>query len=106
MLDSIDILVVPSYLENVPTIILEAMAKEIPVIASNVGGIPEIVVHGKTGYLITPGDAKSCAKWILHLLENPQEVKGFGKNARALVETRNDFKRIGTMALDLYRKLL
>jgi len=106
MLDSIDILVVPSYLENVPTIILEAMAKEIPVIASNVGGIPEVVTHGKTGYLITPGDSKSCAALISHLLENPEEAKKLGKNAQMLVETHHDIKKIGRMALDLYSKIL
>ena len=105
ILDSIDILVVPSYLENVPTIILEAMAKGIPVIASDVGGIPEVVIHGKTGYLVAPGDFKSCAMWISYLLENQHEAKRLGKNGRMLVETYHDIRKIGEMALNLYKRI-
>jgi glycosyltransferase involved in cell wall biosynthesis len=106
LLDSIDILCLPSYFENVPTVILEAMAKQIPVIASNVGGIPEVVIHGKTGYLIPPSDLKSYVQQILYLLENPSEIKRLGRNALEFVEAYHDIKKVVKMVESSYKSII
>jgi glycosyltransferase involved in cell wall biosynthesis len=70
LLKSSKVLVLPSRIESVPNVIKEAFFLKIPVVASNVGGIPEIVTHEKTGLLVTPNDPQSLADSINRLLEN------------------------------------
>jgi glycosyltransferase involved in cell wall biosynthesis len=106
LLDSINILVLPSYTENVPTVVLEAMAKQIPVIATHVGGIPEVVSHGETGFLFPPGDFRSCANYILHLIENPEEIEMMGKKGRELSENYHNIENVARMAEEFYERLL
>jgi len=69
------VLVLPSRIESVPNVIKEAFFLKIPVVASNVGGIPEIVTHEKTGFLVTPNDPESLANAINRLLENRDYAK-------------------------------
>jgi L-malate glycosyltransferase len=70
LLKSSKVLVVPSRVESVPNVIKEAFFLRVPVVASNVGGIPEIVTHEKTGLLVKPDDPQSLADAINRLLEN------------------------------------
>jgi glycosyltransferase involved in cell wall biosynthesis len=75
------VLVLPSISEGLGRVVFEAMASGIPVIGSNVGGIPEMIKDGKTGFLVLPGDVSALAdrlKWILQHLE---EAKKMGENA-------------------------
>jgi glycosyltransferase involved in cell wall biosynthesis len=60
---------------------LEAMACEVPVISSNAGGIPEVNIHGKTGYLSDIGDIASMAKYAIKILEDEDVLAEFRKNA-------------------------
>ncbi len=64
-----DILVNPSLSEGLPNVVLEAMALRIPVIATSVGGVPELIKHGENGMLVSPGDDKSLSNAILKLVE-------------------------------------
>ena len=66
------IFVLPSYGENLPYALLEAMAAGLPVITTPVGAIPEIVSDGCNGFLIQPGDIQALANRIIELLGNPQ----------------------------------
>jgi len=75
LLKSSKVLVLPSRIESVPNVIKEAFFLKIPVVASNVGGIPEIVAHEKTGLLVTPNDPQSLADAINRLLENREYAK-------------------------------
>jgi len=75
LLKSSKVLVLPSRIESVPNVIKEAFFLKIPVVASNVGGIPEIVTHEKTGLLVTPNDPQSLADAINRLLENREYAK-------------------------------
>jgi glycosyltransferase involved in cell wall biosynthesis len=78
-----DIFVFPSFSENLPFSLLEAMDAALPIISTSVGGIPELVVHGQTGLLVPPHDASALAQAILRLASNPQLREGLGKAGRA-----------------------
>jgi len=81
-------LVVPSECyENAPMSILEAFAYGKPVIGSNLGGIPEQVVHDETGLLFKPGDAEALADAVMDLADDPLKVKSMGRAARRRIET-------------------
>lgn len=76
------VFVLPSLSEGLGRVVWEAMASGLPVVASNVGGIPELVENGKTGFLVPPGDEEAFAKRILWLFENPAEAREMGARGR------------------------
>jgi N-acetyl-alpha-D-glucosaminyl L-malate synthase BshA len=78
-----DLFMIPSGSESFGLAALEAMACEVPVISSNVGGLPEINIHGETGYLSNVGDVDDMAKHSIALLSNPELLAQFRKNAYA-----------------------
>jgi N-acetyl-alpha-D-glucosaminyl L-malate synthase BshA len=76
-----DLFVLPSQTESFGLAALEAMACEVPVISSNSGGIPEINIQGKTGFLSPVGDYEDMAKNAIYILENEERMLEFKKNA-------------------------
>ena len=80
-----DIFVLPSLKEGLPYVILEAMAAELPVVASRVGGIPEMIEDGGNGFLTAPKDSRALAEKIGILIENPELRSAFGKAGRERV---------------------
>jgi glycosyltransferase involved in cell wall biosynthesis len=81
-------LIVPSEThDQFPTTILEAFALGVPVIGSQMGGIPTLVRPGETGYLFPPGDSDALAEHIRHLSNDRHLAHALGLNARRLVET-------------------
>src|SRR5262249_40694673 len=70
-LSSADLFLLPSELESFGLAALEAMACEVPVIATNTGGIPEVIDHGKDGFLVDPRDVKSAANHAIDVLSPP-----------------------------------
>ena len=72
LLKSSKVLVLPSRIESVPNVIKEAFFLKVPVVASNIGGIPEIVTHEKTGLLVKPNDPQSLADSINRLLKDKE----------------------------------
>ena len=88
-----DLFVLPSESESFGLAALEAMACEVPVISTNTGGIPEVNVHGVTGFLSNVGDVDSMAQHAITLLTDPEMLKTFRKNA--LLQAHNfDLKTI------------
>jgi glycosyltransferase involved in cell wall biosynthesis len=83
ILPDFDIFAFPSLNEGMGRVIVEAMAAGKPVIASNTGGIPDLVKPGKTGFLVPPGDEKALADAILDLLNNSEKAKELGRAGRA-----------------------
>lgn len=78
LLSNCDVFILPSYFEGVPISILEAMTYRLPIISTNVGGIPEIVKHNKNGYLHNPGDKEKLFKYIKVIIENKERNKQMG----------------------------
>lgn len=75
----LDLLVVPSLSEGTPLVVLEALACGVPVVASNVGGIPEQITHNREGLLVPPGDPDALARALLGLLCEPSHLTGLGR---------------------------
>jgi glycosyltransferase involved in cell wall biosynthesis len=86
MLSAGDIYVTPTLADNLPYTVLEAMSCGRPVVATNVGGIPEQVEHGETGLLVSPSRPVELAKAIIELLENPAKSRLMGAKGRSRVE--------------------
>ncbi|MBI4450244.1 glycosyltransferase [Candidatus Uhrbacteria bacterium] len=82
-----DVLVVPSLVaENQPSVILEAFAMGVPVVASRVGGIPELVRDGETGFLTDPGSVEDLVRVLRLCVEDPKRVRGMAAACRAIAE--------------------
>jgi glycosyltransferase involved in cell wall biosynthesis len=73
----------PSHAEGLPLVVLEAMARGRPVVATAVGGTPELVVHGETGILVQPGDVEALAGALRELLADPERAERMGDAGRA-----------------------
>jgi len=82
LLSAADLFIIPSQSESFGLSALEAMACELPVIASSVGGLPELVVHGETGYIAEIGDIERMAKYAIDLLSNGVKYKMFAAESR------------------------
>jgi N-acetyl-alpha-D-glucosaminyl L-malate synthase BshA len=78
-----DVFLLPSDEESFGLAALEAMACEVPVVATNVGGLPEVVKHGVDGYLFQPRDVHAAAKYALEILSRPDRGRMMGEMARA-----------------------
>ena len=85
LLADADLLVLPSFAEGVPVVLMEAMATGIPVIASAIAGIPELVEQGASGLLVPPGDLAALTHAIASLLNDPTRSKDMGQQGRAKV---------------------
>jgi glycosyltransferase involved in cell wall biosynthesis len=95
-----------SYNESCPMVILEAWAAGVPVIATNVGGIPELITHGKTGWLIPPKNPQAIADAVEYIIEHHDQVNQVVENARRLVREKFDYRENAQAFVQLYRKLL
>jgi glycosyltransferase involved in cell wall biosynthesis len=105
-LKKIAVFVLPSRSEGFGICILEAMASGIPVVATGVGGIPEQILDGETGILISPYQPEQIAKAVISLLQNPQMAREMGKRAKARAEARFNYVRFVRSHEDLYRELM
>jgi L-malate glycosyltransferase len=83
-----DLFLLPSQLESFGLAALEAMACEVPVIATNTGGVPEVVEHGVDGYLVEPGDVKQAGQYAIDLLSRADRGREMGVRARADAKRR------------------
>lgn len=106
ILRALDLLVLPSQQEGLPNSILEAMAAGVPVVATWVGGIPEVVIDGETGLLVPPRDPMALAKAVNSLLTNPEVRQRMGAQGRARVKVYFTNQRTAAELDALYRRLL
>lgn len=100
-----DLFILPSETESFGLAALEAMAMGVPVISSNTGGIPEVNIHGKTGFMSDVGDVDDMSKNALHILEDQERKKVFKKNALEQSQ-KFDVDTIVSKYESLYRDLI
>jgi len=104
---ALDVFVVSSTAgETLTQTIPQALAMETPVVATNIGGIPDIIHHGETGFLVLPGNSQELADHILKIVQDPDRGATMARNGRKLV--LNSFSSQGTVTKNesLYQDLL
>ncbi len=101
-----DLMLLLSEQESFGLVLLEAMACEVPAIGTNIGGIPEVIVQGETGYLVDLGDVKTAAKKAVDLLSDEDRLKQFRTSAFERARTVFHSKTIIKQYMNLYKRLL
>ncbi len=99
-------LILPSFHETQGIVLLEANACGKPVLASNVGGVKEVVAHGENGFLFNPHDIDSIANAINKLFEMPHTAQQMGDTGKALVEKHYTWDKIAAQTLAFYEKTI
>jgi L-malate glycosyltransferase len=101
-----NLFLLPSDTESFGLAALEAMACEVPVVASNVGGLPEVVTHGVDGYLVPPRDVETAAKYALEILTLPDRGRAMGQRARVNARSKYCSNDVIPMYEAYYQKVL
>jgi N-acetyl-alpha-D-glucosaminyl L-malate synthase BshA len=106
LLSIADLFLIPSQSESFGLSALEAMACEVPVVASSVGGLPEVVIHGTTGFISEIGDVERMAKYSVELLTNETKHKMFADASRKRAVDEFEEQGIVSQYENLYEKIL
>jgi glycosyltransferase involved in cell wall biosynthesis len=101
-----DLFVLPTLGDVLPTVVAEAMAAGLPVVASNVGGLPEMVADGSTGLLVSSASAAELADACARLLDDPELAHGMGRAGRVLARERFDVRGQADRLGALYESLI
>lgn len=101
-----DVFIAPSKQDNLPNTVMEALACGIPVIAFNIGGMPDMINHLENGWLATPFDHKDLARGIVHVLENDDRRNEMGRKARQKAEREYSGSVISLRHIRLYEEIL
>jgi glycosyltransferase involved in cell wall biosynthesis len=105
LLNEADVFVLPSYQEGLPMAILEAMAAGLAIVATPVGGIPEVVQDGYNGFLVAPGDIGALSEKLAILVGDPQLRELMGRRSRRFAEEQLDVRSYADRLVDLYDSL-
>jgi len=105
ILSSLDLFVLSSYLEGLGSSILDAMACRLPVVATKVGGIPEVVVHRETGILVPPRNPQAIARAILKLYNDKILAARLGQKGYEVVHRKFSSEAMAEKIVNLYKKL-
>jgi glycosyltransferase involved in cell wall biosynthesis len=92
-----------SYEETSPTIIAQSLAVGRPVVASRVGGIPEMITEGETGYMVQPGDEQALAEKLIGLLHEPERTRAMGERGRSFARQRYEPSAVADQTVNAYR---
>ncbi len=106
LLAAADVSVLPSLSEGLPNSVIEAMAIGLPVVATKVGGIPELIRHGRSGLLVSPGDTMALAKSVIAVLSNPFLSNRLGESARLHIQDGFSFEKMFQETVELYHTVL
>jgi glycosyltransferase involved in cell wall biosynthesis len=106
VLAELDVFALPSWTEGLPLVVLEAMARRTPVVATKVGGTPEVVVDGETGLLVPPRDPEALAAALRRLLEDADLRRRLGDAGYARVRDRFSAEAMMRRVLELYDEVL
>ena len=100
-----DLFMLPSLAEALPVVLMEAQASGLPTLATAVGSVDEIVLDGRTGFVVPPGDTAALAERLGHLLEHRDRWAELGSAGRRHVAERFDIEMLNDRLVDLYRSL-
>jgi glycosyltransferase involved in cell wall biosynthesis len=103
---AIDIFCLSSDSEGMPLTLLEALASGVPVVSTDVGGIPEVIENGKTGYLVPKGSAELLAARVVELLQNPSKAAELALAGRAMVHERFRAEKMIAATEAVYEEVL
>ncbi len=106
MLGAADVFVLPSHIEALPTVLIEAMTAGLPIVATDVGGIPEMVERGTSALLVPPHRPDLLADAVVRVLTNPMQATAMGRAGRRLAADRFDIRRQARRLVDEYRFLV
>jgi glycosyltransferase involved in cell wall biosynthesis len=106
LLHAADVLVLPSVFESLPRTIMEAMAASKPVIATRVGGVCEVVIDGRTGLIVPPGEPGPLAEALVLMATDPEYRSRMGLAGRLRAEERYDVRKCLVRTEQLYRRLV
>ena len=101
-----DLFLLPSDMESFGLAALEAMACEVPVVATDVGGLPEVVDDGVDGYLVTPRDVETAARYALEILTRADRGREMGQPARAHAKKKFCANDVIPLYENFYRRIL
>jgi glycosyltransferase involved in cell wall biosynthesis len=101
-----DLFAFSTFYENLPFAVLEALSTGLPVVTTNVGGIPEMIDSGKNGFLVEPANSRELADRILFYLEHPAEASEMGLRARETIENHFDWRIIVKKVVKVYDEAL
>lgn len=101
----LDLLVMPSLTEGFPLSLLEGMAAGLPIVATRVGGVPEIIADGREGILVSPFDPSALSRSIIHILENEPLRKEMVKKAMEKVSIQFNLEKMLTEMSKVYKQL-
>ena len=105
LVEAMDIFVLASVIEGFPNVLLEAMAMARPVVATAVGGIPELVEPGRDGFLVAPRDGKALAEAVLSLVRNPKRAEEMGLRGKEKITQHFSLDRMIDEYENLYLSL-
>ncbi len=100
--ENCDVFCLPSFAEGVPIVLMEAMAMEVPVVASAITGIVELVEDGVSGFLVRPGRLDQLTDRLARLLEDPELRSSMGRAGRSRVASEYDLERNARMLAELF----
>ncbi|MBN1939560.1 MAG: glycosyltransferase [Candidatus Aminicenantes bacterium] len=106
LMDRADCLALPSRWEGLPMVVLEAMSRGLPVVASSVGGVPEIITQGVSGWLVPPEDSEAMAATLASVLTNPALRRQVGRNARERIRQDFSIERMAQKTVALYAEII
>lgn len=106
LMRSFSVFCLTSRSEGTPNVILEAMAAGLPVVATRVGGVPDVVQEGKTGFLVGPEDINEFASRVKQILQNPIQAKKMGIEGRRIVERKYNCALAVSRLTNVYRNAL
>ena len=106
VLQSSDVVLIPSMFEGLPNAAMEAAAAGAALIGSRVGGIPEVIIEGETGFIVERKDENALADRMIQLIDNKERANAMGAAGRAYMESRFDNAQFARGYMTLYENIL
>jgi len=105
-MEDADIFILPSVNEALPVVLMEAQAAGLPVVATKVGSVDEVVKDGETGFLVPACDSDVIAERLEYLIEHPDLWLEMGRQGRKLIEEKYDIKKLNHKLVEIFQRLI